>query len=137
MDARTRARHNKSLSVECVLQLKADTEAAAALIRGENERRAAERLQEEAEHEAEKDQLTAKGLNPYKVGPGTWWQEGRAARVYLHTRPGSRRPSFYRDHYFGGRWNLFFGPVVMLRPRSYCRGLSLFLRRRRDQLVLK
>lgn len=58
-----------AIRVECVLQLKADTEAAAALIRGENERREAERQREEAEHEAEKDQLAAKGLNPYKAGP--------------------------------------------------------------------
>lgn len=50
-----------------MLQLKADTESAAALIRGANERRAAERLREEAEHEAEKDRLTNKGLNPYKA----------------------------------------------------------------------
>lgn len=56
-----------------MLQLKADTEAAAALIRGENERRAAERLREEEEHEAEKDQLAAKGLNPYKAGTPTQW----------------------------------------------------------------
>ncbi|CAB1100550.1 unnamed protein product [Ectocarpus sp. CCAP 1310/34] len=53
--------------VECVLQLKADTEAAAALIRGANERNAAEKLREEAAHEAEKEILAAKGLNPYKV----------------------------------------------------------------------
>ncbi|CBJ27963.1 conserved unknown protein [Ectocarpus siliculosus] len=53
--------------VECVLQLKADTEAAAALIRGANERNAAEKLREEAAHEAEKEHLAAKGLNPYKV----------------------------------------------------------------------
>ncbi|CAM9167315.1 unnamed protein product, partial [Hapterophycus canaliculatus] len=53
--------------VECVLQLKADTEAAAALIRGANERRVAEQLREEAEHEAEKGELAAKGHNPYKV----------------------------------------------------------------------
>lgn len=53
--------------MECILQLKADTEAAAALIRGANERRAADKLREEEEHEAEKDQLTAKGLNPYKA----------------------------------------------------------------------
>lgn len=53
--------------VECVLQLKADTEAAAALIRGQNERRAAETARQETEHEAEKEQLAAKGLNPYKV----------------------------------------------------------------------
>lgn len=56
-----------SFRVECVLQLKADTEAAAALIRGSNERRAADKVREEEEHEAEKDQLTAKGLNPYKA----------------------------------------------------------------------
>lgn len=53
--------------VEAVLQLKADTEAAAAVIRGSNERRAAEKAREEVDHEAEKEQLTAKGLNPYKV----------------------------------------------------------------------
>lgn len=50
-----------------MLQLKADTESAAALIRGANERRAAEKLREEAEHEAEKEHLTTKGLNPYKA----------------------------------------------------------------------
>ncbi|CAN0059637.1 unnamed protein product, partial [Ectocarpus sp. 12 AP-2014] len=53
--------------VECVLQLKADTEAAAALIRGSNEKNAAEKLRKEAAHEAEKEHLAAKGLNPYKV----------------------------------------------------------------------
>lgn len=53
--------------MECVLQLKADTEAAAALIRGANERNTAEKLREEAAHEAEKEYLAAKGLNPYKV----------------------------------------------------------------------
>lgn len=50
-----------------MLQLKADTESAAAFIRGANERRAADKFREEQEHEAEKDQLTAKGLNPYKA----------------------------------------------------------------------
>lgn len=55
------------LRVECVLQLKSDTEAAAALIRGQNERRVVEAARLEAEHEAEKEQLAAKGLNPYKV----------------------------------------------------------------------
>lgn len=50
-----------------MLQLKADTEAAAALIRGANERNAAAKLREEAAHEAEKEHLAAKGLNPYKV----------------------------------------------------------------------
>lgn len=54
--------------VECVLQLKADTEAAAAVIRGKNEKRAGKRIREEARHEAEKETLATKGLNPYKVG---------------------------------------------------------------------
>ncbi|CAM9207030.1 unnamed protein product, partial [Laminaria digitata] len=53
--------------VECVLQLKADTEAAAALLRGKNEKRAGKRIREEARHEAEKEMLATKGLNPYKV----------------------------------------------------------------------
>lgn len=55
------------LRVEAVLQLKADTEAAAAKIRGENKLRAAARTREEAEHEREKAKIAAKGLNPYKV----------------------------------------------------------------------
>lgn len=63
----TRMIYTRPDRVECVLQLKADTESAAALIRGANERRAAERLREEAEHEAEKAHLTTKGLNPYKA----------------------------------------------------------------------
>lgn len=54
--------------VGAVLQLKADTEAAAAAIRGENERRAVESARQEARQEREKGRLTAKGLNPYKVG---------------------------------------------------------------------
>lgn len=53
--------------IECVLQLKADTEAAAALIRGKNEKREGKRIREEAKHEAEKEMLATKGLNPYKV----------------------------------------------------------------------
>ncbi|CAM9586857.1 unnamed protein product, partial [Sphacelaria rigidula] len=50
-----------------ILQLKSDTEAAASLIRGSNERRSAERARKDAAHEAEREQLAAKGLNPYKV----------------------------------------------------------------------
>lgn len=58
-----------------MLQLKADTESAAALIRGANERRAAEKLREEAEHEAEKAHLTTKGLNPYKANTHPEWSK--------------------------------------------------------------
>ena len=50
-----------------MLQLKADTEAAAAIIRGKNEKRAGKRIREEAKHEAEKEKLATKGLNPYKL----------------------------------------------------------------------
>lgn len=50
-----------------MLQLKANTEAAAARIRSSNERRAREKAFKEAEHEREKEQLAARGLNPYEV----------------------------------------------------------------------
>lgn len=53
--------------VECILQLKADTEAAAVTIRGSNERRAELQRMKEEEHEAEKNELFTKGLNPYKA----------------------------------------------------------------------
>lgn len=61
--------------VEAVLQLKADTEAAAAFVRGRNERRAEARAKEDAEHEAEREQLAAKGLNPYQVSPRSYCRD--------------------------------------------------------------
>lgn len=50
-----------------MLQLKADTEVAAALIRGSNEKRNAQKLREERDHESAKEKLFTEGLNPYKV----------------------------------------------------------------------